>query len=294
MFWMWIVGEQILRTSTLANDVGAMVAVFFILTESGRTLSVDSWLIRRFPVLRPLLWYGKNIPGDTPVTIAKFLLAFSYWLMCVYSFSMHLNEPAWMTGVAGPLLFVSNFMSRFHAFFEPILLESNFAVLLARISLFFMMVWYVMLIPWVLIGGWWRKFIIIWGILFFILSGFILQLSSLAYIEALMWIILFWPKWGVDDTKKLLLFYDDKCNLCDRTVQFVRTVDIFDRVVLTPVSRNHDSLTQYGIPSMLRSRICMVSSRNKAPCMRGMRFMKHSHVISCFSGSSCQYSGWGA
>lgn len=247
MFVMWLVGEAVLGTSTLGNDIGAMLAVFFILTESGRNLSVDSLLIRRFPILRPVLGYGAQIPGNTPITIAKFLLVTSYWLMCVYSFLMHLNESAWMTGVAGPMLFVSNFMSRFHALFEPILLESSIAVLLARISLVFMMVWYVMLMPWVLLGGWWRRFIIIWGILFFILSGVILQLGSLAYIEALMWIALFWPRWGVDDTKKLLLFYDDKCNLCDRTVQFVRTVDVFDRVVLTPVSHNHAALAQYGI-----------------------------------------------
>lgn len=247
VFSMWIIGEKALTSSTLGNDVGSMVAIFFILTESGRNLSVDSWLIRRFPGLRLILGYGKHIPGDNPITIAKFLMAASYWFVCLYSLSMHVNEPAWMTGVAGPMLFTSNFMSRFHALFEPIMVQSDLAVLLARFSLFFMILWYAMLVPWIILGGWWRKFIIIWGILFFILSGVFLQLGSLAYFEAVMWIALFWPRWGVDDTKKLLLFYDDKCNLCDRTVKFVRTIDVFDRVTLTPVSRNHDTLAQYGI-----------------------------------------------
>jgi hypothetical protein len=49
IFVMWLVGEAVLGTSTLGNDIAAMVAVFFILAESGRSLSVDSLLIRRFP-----------------------------------------------------------------------------------------------------------------------------------------------------------------------------------------------------------------------------------------------------
>lgn len=244
---MWHIGERTLGTSTLGNDVGAMVAVFFLLTESGRQLSLDSLIIRRVPWLRPVLCYSRAIPGQTTITVAKFLMITAYWLVCVYSLSMHLGEPAWTTGVTGPMLFASNFMSRFHALIEPILLQSTLAVLLARISLIFMMVWYLVLMPWVVLGGWWRTAVIVWGILFYFLSAAFLQLGSLAYIEMIMWIACFWPKWGVDDTKKLLLFYDDKCNLCDRTVTFVRTVDVFDRVTLMPVSKNQPALDRYGI-----------------------------------------------
>ncbi|MFM2308598.1 MAG: hypothetical protein RLY87_718 [Chloroflexota bacterium] len=247
VFIMWTLGEAALATSTLGNDIGAMVAVFFLLCESGRFLSVDAYLIKKFPVLRPVLGYGEGLPDVHTITIAKFVLVTSYWLVCVYSFMMHLNEPAWMTGITGPMLFASNFMSRFSAVFEPIFVQSSLAVLMARVSLFFMMVWYVVLMPFVLIGGWWRKSVIIWGILFYFLSSVVLQLGSLAYIEMLLWIACFWPKWGMDTTNKLLVFYDDKCNLCDRTVQFVRMVDIFDRVSLTPVSVNQALLDTYGI-----------------------------------------------
>ncbi len=142
--------------------------------------------------------------------------------------------------MSGPVLFVSNFMFRFHALVEPIFLQSTLAVLAARVSIFVMLVWYVVLLGFVMLGGWWRIFAIVWGILFFLLSSVGLQLGgSLAYFEMVLWIICFWPHWGVDSTKKLLLFYDDTCNLCDRTVQFVRRVDFFDRVQLTPVSKNH-------------------------------------------------------
>jgi predicted DCC family thiol-disulfide oxidoreductase YuxK len=247
MLVMWILGEDYLGTITLGNDVGAMVALFLLLTEAGRTFSIDAYVVKKIPFLRPVFGYGSHLPGNESIAVAKFVMLFSYWLVCMYSLMIHLNEPAWMTGVTGPMLFVNNFMSRFHYLIEPIMLQSTLAVLAARLSLVVMMVWYAALLPFVLLGGWWRIAAIIWGVLFFLLSSVGLQLGSLAYIEMILWIACFWPQWGVDSSKKLLLFYDDKCNLCDRTVQFVRRVDFFDRVSLTPVSKNHDLLATYGI-----------------------------------------------
>lgn len=247
IFVMWQLGEHALGTSTLGNDVAAMVAVFFILCESGRYLSIDAYIIKKIPAVRPIFGYGASLPDVHTISIAKFILLTSYWLVCVYSCMMHFNEPAWTTGVTGPMLFASNFMSRFHTLFEPIFVESTLAVLMGRVSLYFMMVWYIVLMPFVVIGGWWRRSMIIWGILFFLLSSVVLQLGSLAYIEMILWIACFWPTWGMDSSKKMLLLYDDKCNLCDRTVQFVRMVDVFDRVNLTPVSRNQALLDTYKI-----------------------------------------------
>lgn len=248
MLFMWFVGESYQETLTLGNDIAAMVALFFLLTEAGRTLSIDGYLVKKFPLIRPVFGYGSQLPGNESIAVAKFVMLFSFWLVCMYSFVMHLNEPGWLNGVTGPMLFVSNYMFRFHSLVEPLFLQSTLAVLAARLSIFFMLVWYVVLLGFVMLGGWWRIAAIIWGILFFLLSAVGLQLGgSLAYFEMVLWIICFWPHWGVDSTKKLLLFYDDTCNLCDRTVQFVRRVDFFDRVQLTPVSKNHELLATYGI-----------------------------------------------
>lgn len=252
LFVMFPIGQYYLRTYTLGNDVAAMVATFFLLTQSGRFLSVDSVIgglsiIKKHPALRGVLGYGADLPNSTTNTVAKFLLIFSYWLVCLYSLSMHLDVSSWQTGTAGPLLFVSNFVSRYHVLFEQIFLQSNLAVLLARVPIVIMLIWYFVMILGIVMGGWWRRLVIIWGILFLILSMFFLQLASLSYFETIMWIALFWPKWGVDSSKKCYLFYDDKCNLCDRTVQFVRNIDVFDRIQLMPVSQNAVTLQHYGI-----------------------------------------------
>jgi predicted DCC family thiol-disulfide oxidoreductase YuxK len=247
LFVMFPIGAFYLGTNTLGNDVAAMVATFLLLTQSGRFLSVDSVIIKKYPRLRGILGYGADLPNITTNTVAKFLLIFSYWLVCLYSLSMHLDVSSWQTGIAGPLLFVNNFMSRYHVLFAQIFLQSNLAVLLARISIMVMLIWYGVMMLGLIMGGWWRRLVIIWGILFLCLSMFFLQLGSLSYFETIMWIALFWPKWGVDSSKKCYLFYDDKCNLCDRTVQFVRNIDVFDRIQLMPVSQNAVALHHYGI-----------------------------------------------
>jgi predicted DCC family thiol-disulfide oxidoreductase YuxK len=247
IFVMFPIGAVALDTSTLGNDVAAMVAIFLLLTHSGRFLSVDSVIIKKRPALRGILGYGADLPNITTNTVAKFLLILSYCLVCLYSFLMHLDVSSWQTGIAGPLMFVNNFMSRYHVFFAQIFLQSNLAVLSARASIIIMLIWYVVLMPGIIMGGWWRRLVIIWGILFLCLSVFFLQLGSLSYFETIMWVALFWPKWGVDSSKKCYLFYDDKCNLCDRTVQFVRNIDVFDRIQLMPVSQNAVALHHYGI-----------------------------------------------
>lgn len=247
IFVMFPFGAVALETSTLGNDVAAMVAIFLLLTHSGRFLSIDRVIIQKYPVLRGMLGYGAELPNITTTTIAKFSLLAPYWFICIYSLSMHMDTSLWRTGVAGPMMFVNNFISRYHVLFAQIFLQSNLAVLSARASIFIMLIWYVVLMPGVLMGGWWRRLVIIWGILFLCLSMFFLQLGSLSYFETLMWVVLFWPKWGVDSSKKCYLFYDDKCNLCDRTVQFVRNIDVFDRIQLMPVSQNVVALHHYGI-----------------------------------------------
>ena len=203
--------------------------------------------MRVFPQLRPWLLYYASAPSAATINNAKFLALFSFWLVCLYSLSMHLNEPAWMTGVAGPQLLSNNFMSLYYAPLMQLFEHSELAVYLARIALWMMLPWYLLLFPAVLAGGWFRRYAIGWGVLFFILSKFVLQLGWLAEIELLFWLGLFWSDGGIVRGKRFAVAFDDTCNLCDRTVQFVRAADIFDRVELKPASANKEWLARYGI-----------------------------------------------
>ncbi len=241
-------GAAIMGTSNLTNDVGAMLAVFLFLTQSGRAVSIDNLLMTRFSIRAFWLLYSQNPPNSNAVAVFRALGVFSYWCLCVYSLSMHLSEPMWVSGIAGPVLLSHNFLSTYSAFFEAVFANSNPMVMAAKISIWMMMVWYVTVFPFVLLGGWFRKYMILWGIAFFLLTSQILDLSCLAEVEFIFWAALFWPAaWGVGAAAPLLLFYDDGCNLCDRTVRFLVTVDLFNRIVPMPASRSQNELREAGI-----------------------------------------------
>ena len=240
-------GDLVLGTRTLGNMVAAMLGLLLLLVDSGRNLSVDGWIIKRFSRLRAPLLYYSGPPTSACITAAKWLALFSFWLVCLYSLAMHLNEPAWRTGTAGPLLLSNNFMSRPHEVMGDLFMGNHWAVLIARLAMWSMLPWYALLVPCVLIGSIARKYAIIFGLLFFVFSLAILQLGWLPEIELLLWAAVFWSRAGITKPQRFSVVFDDKSNLCDRTVQFVRVVDVFDRVRLVSASENPDWLQSHGI-----------------------------------------------
>ena len=246
--FMWQVGEKITEIPTLGHDISAILALFLILSGAGRNISIDSLILHHAPKLHPYLLYRKCLPSHSALSLYKFAALLSYWLICCYSLGTHLNEEAWMTGVAAPLLLTNNFMSPFHETFSAIFLASPLTVSISRITIYVMMAWYALLLPLVLMGGLFRTFVVTWGVLFFILSTFLLSLGSLGEVEFLLWIALFWPTgWGLKGLKEIHIYYDDKCNLCDKTLRFFCYVDIFNCIETKPLSKNQDQLLKWGI-----------------------------------------------
>jgi predicted DCC family thiol-disulfide oxidoreductase YuxK len=244
---MWQYGDLVVAKSTLGNDIGAILAVLLLLVNAGKYLSLDSALLKRLPSLHRLLLYYRGVPGREAIFYAKFTALASYWAVCVYSIAIHLNEPAWMDGSAGPLLLSNNFMAVWHEQFSALFSSSELAVGLAKGSLWMMMLWYPAVLPFVLLGGWFRLYVIVWGWLFFALSMFFLQLGYLAEIEVVLWLALFWSVSGLDRRQPLEVLYDDRCNLCDRTVQAFTLLDVFGRVNLRPLSKNKQLLDEIGL-----------------------------------------------
>lgn len=244
---MWQHGDHVVYKATLGNDIGAILAVLLLLVNAGKYLSLDSALLKRLPSLHWLLLYYRGVPGREAIFYAKFTALASYWAICVYSVSIHLNEPAWMDGSAGPLLLSNNFMAVWHEQFSAMFSSSELAVRLAKYSLWMMMLWYLVVLPFVLLGSWLRLYVIVWGWLFFALSIFLLQLGYLGEIEVLLWLALFWSVTGLDRRQPLEVLYDDRCNLCDRTVQAVTLLDVFSRVNLRPLSKNKQLLDEIGL-----------------------------------------------
>ncbi|MDR7152555.1 putative DCC family thiol-disulfide oxidoreductase YuxK [Hydrogenophaga palleronii] len=244
---MWQYGDLVVGKATLGNDVAAILGLLLLMVNAGRFLSLDALLIKRVPALHSVLLYYRGLPSREGIFYAKLAALTCYWAVCIYSIAIHLNEPAWTDGSAGPLLLSNNFMSTWHAQFSTLFSTSPLAVALAKGSLWMMMLWYAAVLPFVLLGGLFRQYVIVWGWLFFALSMFALQLGYLAEIEVLLWLGIFWSIVGIDHKKRLDVLYDDRCNLCDRTVQAVTLLDIFGRIRLRPLSQNKPLLDEIGL-----------------------------------------------
>lgn len=248
--FQWQAGDHLMSTLTLGNYIAAILSILLLFANAGAHFSFDHKLMKsgRFVgKVVSLFYYSGGLPSEAGLQIAKLMALASYWFVCLYSLGMHLTEPAWLTGSAGPQLLTNNFMSRYSSEFAWIFSFSSVPVFLARISLWAMLPWYLCLLPFVIIGGWFRQYVIIWSVLFFGLSLFVLQLGWLAQFEYLMFAGIFWSKTFIAGPKSLQVAYDDRCNLCDRTVRFVKGVDLFNRVELKPLSQNSEWLLRHGI-----------------------------------------------
>ena len=246
-FLLWHFGDRILGTGTLGNDIAAMLTLLLFLTNAGKFISIDSLIIKNFKWFSIVLLYFKDSARPEHIALAKFSALTAYWAVCTYSLAMHINEPAWMSGVVGSLLLTNNFMSSWFEFFQNLFELSPLSVYIAKFSIWAMMCWYMAILPFVLIGGIWRKYIIIWGLLFFTLSLVILNLGWLAELEFVFWAGLFWANKGISSKDTLIILYDDKCNLCDKTIQVITALDFFKQIELKPISTNSAMLEKYDI-----------------------------------------------
>lgn len=229
-----------LKTYTLGVDVTAMILLCFILFPAGRTLSLDSLFSRRSSLIRYFYSFFSINNRNTQVTLAKALSLLSYGLLCIYSVVMHLDEPLWTNGDAAIHLLSSTYLSSHYAFFQNLFSNSSIAVLIAKLSMIIMVVWYFILLLGIVWGGLFRKLTLIWTVLFFLLSTFILQLSILPYLEFTLLAMWFWDLSKPKDNNSVNMLYDDRCNLCDRTVRTLRYLDLHGVLNFLPVSKNLD------------------------------------------------------
>jgi len=244
----------VLRTYTLGVDVTAMLLVCMVLYPVGRKLSIDALLAKKSEKIQNLYRWFSYKDKQTQVVTAKAIAFYSYCLLCLYSVLIHLDEPLWLNGEAAIHLLGSSYLSRYYLEFQSLFSNYSVAVLIAKASMIGMVIWYFLLGPAVFFGGFLRKLVIFWAIAFYLLSTFVLQLSILGYLEFLLLTLWFWTNSVPSKLKKVNMLYDDRCNLCDRTVRFLKIADLAGVLVFRPVSQNQDKAKMVDVsPEDLRN-----------------------------------------
>lgn len=249
-----LLADNFLGASTLGTMVFSIIMLLCLLAPAGRTLSIDRWLIKRdIPLLACLVGWQLRISGacsNNRVLWAKFVSLLAYFCVCLYSITWHLNDEAWTSGMVLAWVMLSPMAM-------PALADTGWTVYewspwlyvnVTRLICIGMFGWYVLVLPGLFMGKWLRTYAIYWGLCFFLVSTFGLSLSYLGLYELLFWFALF----GAGEVTgarpgAIAVLFDDRCNLCDRTVRSLASLDIFGRCEFLPIRRNLDFARRHHV-----------------------------------------------
>ena len=238
--------------ATLGTDVLLMANIPLLLFPAGTALSLDARLMTSHGVLGSVLrgLYGLlGAPSMARSRIGRLLAATSYGFLCLYSIQRHFHDPAWLTGYANVQILSAFYLSRYPEFFQWLYqAHPSVMILLSRTSIYLMIIWELFFI--VFLFASFTRYYVLWiGAIFLFISGFILQLSYLPWVEVVFFALVFWQGWwlNVDGHRSLTIFFDDRCRLCDGTMRFLSKVDLFGIVVPSGLSRSKDEVAAAGL-----------------------------------------------
>ncbi len=241
--------DFLLGTTTLGTNVLTLMMLYFLLVNAGQVYSLDAALLSgRGPawlqtIARSVYSLLGN-PDRRHHTIYKFILFASYALVSLGAIQFHLRDTYWLSGQTISVLLTSSYLNRFYEAFRwsqtvaPQLL-SFFSVF----SVVFQTVYQLAMIPlmWLKPG---KYFVVVWGLGFFLISAIGLQLSYLPFFELILWGICFAQ---LSPAKHVTVLYDDYCNLCKRTVQFLNAINFIQAFDFRPLSKNLKLLEEHSL-----------------------------------------------
>jgi predicted DCC family thiol-disulfide oxidoreductase YuxK len=119
----------------------------------------------------------------------------------------------------------------------------------SKFTTYGMLVWQIGLLPLVLLSRLTRVAAIVWGAIFFTFSAYVLAIKTLGTYEYVLFVLIFWSHAWIDGRgrRALMIFFDDRCNLCDRTVKILAAVDLFHRLEFRPLSINVALARHHGV-----------------------------------------------
>lgn len=252
LFGNILIIDKIFSTFTLGSIVFSMLLLTFAFAPSGTRISVDSVIARgdsRLASWIRSVYAFFGTPTRERLVLAKWTTLLSYTVLCLYSVLLHLNEEVWLNGYVATILLTNSYISKYYDVFQWLVHSSELFILLSRISMWGMIAWYLVFLPFILLGGWFRKAVIVWSLIFFFVSAFLLQLGWLGHYEFVFAALLFWDRKFIvwSDASRLDVLYDDRCNLCDRTVRFLSRVDVFRALRFCPLTKNADLVARLGL-----------------------------------------------
>lgn len=242
--------DEYLSCSNLGTDIFVLMSLVFLFTGTGIKYSVDGYIIRRFPnswlavFLRSIYNIFKFPKLRTQLNSIYFLAFLSFALISFGAMMYHSRDPFWMSGHTNHIVFTSAYLSSKYWIFRYIeYISPSFIFFLSAISIIGQSIFQLFMIPLMFfrLGRW---YVIIWGLIFFTLSIFVLQLSYLPWLELIMWTILFYrptPK------RKIGLLYDDFSSFHKKIISLLNFINFNKRLSFLPQSTSKKWIDKYKL-----------------------------------------------
>lgn len=246
--------DNAIGASTLGTMVLSIALLSLIVAPAGRTLSLDAYLFRRekigASVINAMYRLFGSVSSDR-IIIGKLAGVLAYYCLCLYSVSWHIHDPAWVSGNVLNWVMLSPSSNPLYSdlAWQVYQWSPYFFVNFFRLSILGMIVWYLLFLPGLFAGWYVRTAIILWGLAFFLISTFILPLSYLGPYELVFWFFLYLhiPAFSASPKRSLIVLFDDRCNLCDRTVKILSWLDVFGVLTFLPIRRNIETAARFNV-----------------------------------------------
>jgi predicted DCC family thiol-disulfide oxidoreductase YuxK len=208
--------------NTLGTNILSQFFIVLFLASHSRFYSVDTLLLNSKSAIGKAMsklysWVG--VPTPESLRFYYFIGFFSYAIVSFCALSFHVLDENWVAGRTPFAFFPAAFLSKYYPLFREIVIHwpslfmalSIFLTVGQSIFQFFMipMAW----------TKWGMRFVIFWGFSFFVASLFFVNLSYLPHAEVLSWLAFFTR---VGKNNPIVLLFDDRCNLCKKSVKLLK------------------------------------------------------------------------
>jgi|TARA_B110000046_G_C13015895_1_gene408723 predicted DCC family thiol-disulfide oxidoreductase YuxK len=235
-------------TYTLGTSILQVSLIPFILINSGQYYSLDRLFLKGNSVIaKPIKFMFKFLGSANEITITRayFITFIIYAVISFAALTYHIQDGFWVQGITTKALLINSFLSKHYSFFR--IIEENIPYLLSALSILssvFQSIFQFLMIPLIyfILG---RKFVLLYGLTFFLISLFFINLSYLPHVEIILWLMILLPIKKSENN--LEIFYDDHCNLCKRTMIFFKLINFNQRFIFSPISLNTSRVTKFGL-----------------------------------------------
>lgn len=246
LFWHWI--DAVMQCYTLGSSILILYLYLFTITNfGGAKYSLDNYFINKKNNVSKFLIKFYNISGNLSLKqlkITYLIILTAYALISFSAAIYHLHDPSWLNGTTTIELLTNSYLSKFHHFFRSIHLQYPLLFLFfSEFSMIGQTIFQILMIP-LLFNKYGIKFIKIWGLGFFLISLFFIQLGYLPHIEIILWFIIFYRK---KDKESVVILYDDFCNLCKNSMKFLKFLNFNNAYQFLPLSKNLKYVEVYNI-----------------------------------------------